>query len=150
MSAAAELGAVASAARRFGTEYLRAASKLVEDEIIKQLNADTGGNGALSNAPKLKAASTRVRITSDAAYIRNAGSKVIWAWLEEGTGAHTIRRKRRAGRGRRGRALRTPYGPRASVSVRGMTAKNTWTKGSEAGVELAEREAVVQFEKGLG
>jgi len=143
----AEYRAIARKVEEFGAYWCRHSGDLVAQQITNQLRADTGGDGRLSNA-RLGPADVRVKATAKAAYIKNSGSKVVWAWLEEGTGTHTISPKGR-GRGRR-RALRTPYGPRARVTVSGMKPKQTWTKGNERGMAAAERDATYQFGRMLG
>lgn len=56
-----------------------------------------------------------------------------WPLIEGPTKAHTIRPRRR--RGRRA-AVSTPYGPRASVHVRGTRGKRPWAKGVTAGITV--------------
>lgn len=141
MSAAAELRAAAESVRRFGGEWVRDASGLIAESIDAQLRADTG-DGRLSNAHGYGAVDVQVTVTGDSATVRNAGDKVVWGWLEDGTNAHVVRA--------RGRALRTPVGPRRSARVSGMAAKQTWTKGNDRGLDAAERAALELFNRTMG
>jgi len=133
---------VADAARRFPRDWTRDGSRLVSEAITLQSKADTGGDGRLSNARGYGAVTVDVRLDESQASITNGGDKTIWAWLEDGTGRHRVRARRQGG------TLRTPYGPRQSVVVEGMKAKQTWTKGNEKGLDAAERDALARFERG--
>lgn len=57
----------------------------------------------------------------------------VWAILEGGTSGHTQRAPQ-------GRPLRTPNGPRQSVTVSGVAARHTFTESCAEGLAKAGRE----------
>ena len=77
-----------------------------------------------------------VRASSGSADVEARGG--VWTWLEDGTRAHETR-------ARAGGVLRTPYGPRPVVRVRGVRARRTWTRAVAASMPQAEREAEQAF-----
>jgi hypothetical protein len=77
------------------------------------------------------------------ALVAAAGSAGLWAILEHGTSAHTIR-------ARNVRALTTPFGPRRMVQVSGVSARQTWSKGAASALVQAERDAAEAFAEEVG
>lgn len=132
----ANIARFAADVRTFANDCPGETIELVERAIDAQLRADTGGDGALSNARKLGRATVETTRGRGDAEASAAGARVIWSWLERGTSAHVVEAK---GRGRSA-VLATPYGPRKRVKVSGMRAKRTWSRGADEGMRNAERD----------
>ena len=77
------------------------------------------------------------------AQVGAAGSHGVWTWLEHGTRPHVVQAAT-------GRALRTPYGPRARVQVSGMAAKRTWTSNVGRAVDAAADDARARLARMVG
>ena len=119
--------------QRFGREAPRDAIRVVDDAVRQQLQRDTGGDGGFSHGRELGRAQTRVTSSPGEAVVEAAGSMRVWGILQRGTSGHEVHAAR-------GRFLRTPYGPRRSVRVSGVSARETFTSGAQAGLEDAARE----------
>ena len=119
--------------QRFEREAPRDAIAEVEDAVAQQLRRDTGGDGGFSHGRNLGRASLRVTARPGEAELEAAGSLRVWGILQGGTSGHETR-------ARKGRLLRTPYGPRPAVRVSGVKARETFTKAAQAGLKDAQRE----------
>jgi hypothetical protein len=133
MSGAADIRGWARDISRFGVVAPGEAIDVVDEAITDQLRRDTGGDGAFSRGRKLGKATTRVTARPGEAQVSASGSTAVWSILEDGTTAHTVTAKR-------GKVLRTPYGPRSRVQVGGVPPRHTFTRGAEAGLDAAEAE----------
>lgn len=124
---------VADDVRRFDRDAPGEAIDVVDEEITRQLRADTGGDGGLSHGRNLGRATTTVTKGDGEAEVVAAGSMRVWGIIEGGTRAHTVD----AGVGR---VLATPYGPRRRVRVGGARGRRTFTESCARGMDLAARE----------
>jgi hypothetical protein len=124
---------VAEDVRRFVRVAPGDAIDVVDEEVTRQLHADTGGDGALSHGRDLGRADTRTTKGDSKAEIWAAGSMRVWGIIEGGTSAHTID----AGPGH---ALKLPGGFRRRVRVNGVRARHTFTESCARGMDLAARE----------
>lgn len=129
-SGAAQVRSWAKGLKKFAGTWPEDAGQVLADTVEVRLHRDTGGDGAFSGGPSLGRAEVQVQAGDGFADVLGAGSPIIWRILEGGTGRR---------RPRRSRALRTPWGPRASV--RGVGAKNTWTLGLAEGMVKVQAEA---------
>ena len=136
MSATSALEALARDAARFADDWPRTGARLIEDEAKAQLYRDTG-DGRFSRS-RMGAGQVVVRASSGSADVVARGG--VWTWLEEGTRAHETR-------ARAGGVLRTPYGPRPVVRVRGVRARRTWTRAVASSMPRAERDAQARFDR---
>ena len=136
MSASSALDQLAREAARFADDWPRHGARLIEDEAKAQLYRDTG-DGRFSRS-RMGRGQVNVRASKGSADVEARGG--VWTWLEEGTRAHETR-------ARAGGVLRTPYGPRPAVRVRGVHARRTWTRAVTVAVPQAERLADTQFSK---
>jgi hypothetical protein len=133
MSAAPVIRGWARDITRFGVVAPGEVIDVVDEAIVDQLRRDTGGDGAFSLGRKLGKATTRVTARPGEAVVAASGSRSVWGILEGGSTAHTVKAKR-------GKLLRTPYGPRPSVRVSGVPARHTFQRGAETGLDKAEAE----------
>lgn len=124
---------VAADVRRFDRDAPGDAIDVVDDEITRQLRADTGGDGSLSHGRGLGTASTTVTKGKGEAEVAASGSMRVWGIVERGTSAHTVD----AGPGR---AVRTPYGPRRRVHVGGAAGRDTFSASCGRGMDRAAKE----------
>jgi hypothetical protein len=138
VAAAAALGRLARDVARFADDWPRQGAEVAAGVLRSQLAAD--GGGTFSKAPGMSA---RVEVRPGAGSAEVVGVGGGWTWLQNGTRAHSV-----AARG--GGFLRTPYGPRRTVHVEGMAAKNTWTNGAGRAVDAARRDAVSSFARVVG
>lgn len=122
---------VAADVRQFADRAPGEAIALVDDAITAQLRADTG-DGSFSHGPDLGRATTRTTKRQGEAEVQADGSRRVWGILEGGTSGHTVTASA-------GRVLRTPFGPRRSVTVSGVAARETFTKSCAKGMEEAAR-----------
>ena len=134
MSATSALEALARDAKRFADDWPRDGARVVEDEARRQLYRDTG-DGRFSRS-RMGRGQVVVRASSGSADVQARGG--VWTWLEDGTRAHETR-------ARAGKVLRTPYGPRPAVRVRGMSARHTWTRAVTASMPQVSRDADQAF-----
>ena len=134
MSATDALSQLARDAARFADDWPRTGARLIETEATRQLLRDTG-DGRFSRS-RMGRAQVAVRAGSGSADVTARGG--VWTWLEDGTRAHETR-------ARAGGVLRTPYGPRPVVRVRGVRARRTWTRAVAASLPKAERDAEQAF-----
>lgn len=128
--------------RAFAGEAPRRSADAAAEVVERVLASDSGGDGALRNAPWGAATVSVEDWGREEAAVMASGSMGVWTVLEAGTRGHRI--------WARGRALITPYGPRRFVDVEGMSAKGTWTKGKAGGLAVAEREADAAFDGKFG
>ena len=130
MTVAARLHRAASICRQVAQELPGEAAEAARPELESVLRSDTGGDGRLSN---LSGGSATVQVSGGAgrADVEAGGNRGAWRILESGTRAHEIRA--------RGKALRTPYGPRRVVNVSGARAKRTWSRGEVPAKAAARR-----------
>jgi len=119
--------------QRFTRDAPRQAIRVVDDAVTQQLRRDTGGDGGFSHGRNLGRATTRVTSSAGEAEVAASGSLRVWGILQGGTSGHEVRP---GGRG----LLRTPYGPRPFVRVSGVSARETFTRGAQTGLEGAARE----------
>ena len=126
----------ARAVRGFGRDWPAAGAHAGAERVAQLVARDTGGDGRFTNM-RGGAATVEVAARPSEAEIRAAGNPGLWAILEHGTKAHTIRPRRRSS----ATVLSTPYGPRPFVRVSGVRARRTWTKGVRAGLVEARRSA---------
>lgn len=122
----------------FARDWPADGARVLAREVADRLARDTGGDGRLSHGRRLGAATVDVDTGAGRADVSSGGSSAVWSILEHGTRAHVTR-------ARPGRVLATPYGPRRSVSVRGTPPAHTWTRGSERGMDAAERAAAAAW-----
>lgn len=105
----------------------------VTSSVRDVTRADSGGDMRLSGVGRRGA---RVGARYDVKGTRNPVALVRATGpmhlLERGARPHEIR-------GRRGRLMRTPYGPRRSVQHPGAPAKHTWSRGVDASVPAVPR-----------
>jgi len=120
---------VADDVRRFERDAPGEAIDVVDDEITRQLRADTG-DGSLSHGRNLGTATTTTTSGPGEAEVIASGSMRVWGIIEGGTSAHTMVAAR-------GRVFRTPYGPRPRVHVGGAAGKRTVTEACARGLERA-------------
>lgn len=139
MSGSDEIRAWVLDVKRFSEESPRRGAEAAAEVVERFLFDDTGGDGAFSNAPWGAATVTVEDWGREEAVVMATGSMGIWAILENGTKGHKIYA--------RGRALSTPYGPRRFVEVKGARAKETWSRGSVAGLVAAEQEIEATFDE---
>ena len=140
MSGSATVHEWAESVRRFGEEWPARGARVAADVVERYAQADTGGDGSLSNYRGGGIGATVEGGSGEAAAVA-AGSMGLWSMLEYGTSAHVIKP--------RGRFLLTPAGPRRMVQVSGMAARGTWSKGAAAGLMEAERDADAAFEEAM-
>lgn len=133
MSGAADIRGWGRDIQRFEREEPRSAIRVVDDAVRQQLQRDTGGDGGFSHGRNLGRATTRVTSRAGEAEVAAAGSLRVWGILQGGTSGHETRASR-------GRLLRTPYGPRPSVRVSGVRARETFTTGAQEGLDDARQE----------
>lgn len=124
--AAASFRQTANAARRLPADWVRASANLTARATRATLNADTGGDGALSRfrggGPKARVKLTaRYGVTLSEATVEAAGAGAIWSWLEDGTGGHRVA-------ARNAEALATPSGVFEEVHVSGRRPLRTWRR----------------------
>lgn len=119
--------------RRFTRVAPGDAIDVVDEEVTRQLHADTGGDGALSHGRDLGRADTTVTKSEAEAEIAASGSMRVWGIIEGGTSAHVID----AGPGH---VLRLPFGVRRRVHVGGARARRTFTESCARGMERAARQ----------
>ena len=129
---------LAARAERMADEWPRDAGELTQRTIDQQLKAATGGDGGFSRGRSLGRATVTVKPRAGGATVTASGSGAVWKIVEHGTGAHTVKAK---GRG----YLRTPYGPRRQVTVGGVRARHTWTKGVAAAIPQVRADAARTF-----
>lgn len=149
MTAADGLRATAAAARRYPADWVKASTAKLARATRATLNADTGGDGALSNfrggGPKARVkVTTRYGSTLSEATIEAAGTGAIWSWLEDGTGGHRIRAREPGGE------LATPAGPRPSVKVRGRRPLHTWRRAVAPVLPAVSADAERRWRKVVG
>lgn len=137
-SAAASIRGYASDLRQFADDEPRQGAEMLADAIEARLRADTGGDGGFSHGREMGRATVDVRASAGTADVIGAGSRAVWAILEHGTASHDVH-------ARRGGVLSTPHGPRRSVHVSGVAARQTWTKANEATIPLVQRETERRF-----
>ena len=138
MTAAAALDRLARDVARFADDWPRQGAEVAAGVLRGQLAAD--GGGSFSKAPGMSA---RVEVRPGSGSAEAVGVGGGWTWLQDGTRSHTVNAKA-------GGFLRTPYGPRRTVNVSGMAAKNTWGKGAGKAVAAAARDATAAFSKAVG
>jgi hypothetical protein len=119
--------------QRFADDWPADGIEVVDQAITDRLRADTG-DGGLSHGRGMGRATTRVTKRAGEAEVAADGSMRVWGIIEGGTSAHTVTAKR-------GKMLRTPYGPRRSVHVSGIPARHTFTEGADTGLDAAARDA---------
>jgi hypothetical protein len=124
---------VADDVRRFDRDAPGDAIDVVDDEITRQLRADTGGDGGLSRGRSLGRATTQVTKGKGEAEVVAAGSMRVWGIIEGGTSAHTMTAPQ-------GHPLRTPYGPRYRARIGGSAARHTFTESCRRGLDRAADE----------
>lgn len=117
---------------------MRAGAAVMNEHIIKRLQADTGGDQKLSGAKKGSKLGTTTRISPGtriasaliAASPRKGAAQ--WSWLQKGTQAHDVGR-RRDGKG--GLHMRVNGGDfkTGAFRVSGSPAKRTFTEGADEG-----------------
>lgn len=140
MSGAATVRGWARDIKSFADDWPRHGAVALQHELDAALRADTGGDGALSHARDLGAASVEIDASPGEADVNGAGAMAVWVMLEHGTRAHKVAAPK-------GRTLNTPYGPRPFVHVSGMRAKRTWTRGLDRGMPAVERDAEQAWSK---
>ncbi len=139
MSGADTVAGWAESLRIFGNEWPPEGADACAEYINRQVILDTGGDSRLSNHRggeidiEVEGAGTEWTIVP-------AGNVSALSILESGTSDHAIYSRRGPGR-----AVMTPDGPRRMVEVSGVSARNTWTKGAEAGIKEAEKVAEQMF-----
>lgn len=121
MSLGSPLNKLADGAKRFADDWPRLGAQLIAQSVQKQLHTAPGGG----NIRGIGSATVTVDSSPGSADVSAAGSRRVWSWIEDGTSAHRIAARST----RRTDALRTPYGPRRRVKVRGMRAGHTWSTG---------------------
>jgi len=124
--------------QRFADDWPAAGAEVVDETITARLRADTGGDGGLSHGRGLGRATTRITKRRGEAEVSADGSMRVWGILEGGTSTHTVK-------ARGGGFLRTPYGPRRTVTVSGVPARRTFTEAAETGLQAAARDAEAQW-----
>ena len=134
MSGADVVRGWASDVRRFADDWPRQGGAVLARAVVDQLNADTG-DGRLSHDRRGGVANVEVTAGRASADVTGAGSIGTWVILESGTRAHPV-----TGKGTTG-VVRTPYGPRRTVTVRGARARQTWTRGVDRGMDAVEADA---------
>lgn len=122
MSLGDPLRKLARDASALHSEWPLAGARIIEEEASRQAASATGGDGRLSGWKSAGTADVRVTGGNGEATVTANGA--LWKILEEGTRAHDVA----ARSDRPTDALRTPYGPRRRVHVRGRRAMNTWTR----------------------
>lgn len=138
-SAGDSLRRLAIRAERMTQQWPNAAAALVERAVTAELRSATGGDGALSHDKGGGRATVMTRRRGQgAATVEAAGSIGTWAILQRGTRPHTVN-------ARRGKVLRTPYGPRRTVRVSGVRGRRTWTQGVDDGLPQARASARAAF-----
>jgi hypothetical protein len=130
---AADIARWARDVEAFAREQPAELAEVIDERVTEQLRRDTGGDGALSNGRALGRATTRIDARVGEAEVRADGSIGLWRLLESGSKPHEIAAPR-------GRLLRTPYGPRRSVHVRGVRGRRTFSTGAQRGLTDASRE----------
>ena len=146
-----QLGNLAAQLRDAPAELLEACGKAAAVEIERIAAVDTGGDGELSGAPW---GGTNVKVTvspggREGVWLGTVapatqGDWAIYNWLENGTAPHKIG-ERGVGRGKKRKIIRQRLrigenwvtGP---VTVY-MPAKETWSRGVDAGIKAAMRVA---------
>lgn len=122
MSAGDPLRKIARDASRFEAEWPLAGARIIAAEASRQAASATGGDGRLSRWKSIGAATVDVSGGNGQATVTGQGG--LWSVLENGTTAHEAAAASASPRD----ALRTPYGPRRRVRVKGVPGKNTWTR----------------------
>lgn len=135
MSLGAPLGRLARDADRFVTDWPHEGAVIVERAVTAELRSAPGGG----NVPGVGRATIEVQSSAGSADVSAAGSMRVWAWSENGTRAHAVE-------ARRGRLLRTPYGPRQRVRVSGWRASHAWSNGVERAEPAVMRDAMARLE----
>lgn len=133
MSGAATIRGWGRDIQQFERDAPRDAIRVVDQAVRDQLQRDTGGDGGFSHGRDLGRATTRVTSSAGEAEVEASGSMRVWGILQGGTRGHEVRAAK-------GKFLRTPQGPRRSVRVSGVSARETFTTAAQAGLEDAARE----------
>ena len=141
MSGSATVQGWADSVRSFADGWPSRGAAVAASRIERQLFADTGGDGRLSNY-KGGAAAVAIETGTREASVVGAGSRGLWSMLEHGTTAHTVLPRKRF--------LITPQGPRRMVQVSGTNARRTWTRGVANAMPDVERDAVAAFHEVVG
>lgn len=105
-------------------EVLTTIGVQAKKDVDVELKKATGGDGRLSNWPKITFASG-FEFIDDREIELKPRPDGPWQVIERGAGPHVIRAKRT-------RALRTPHGPYAKVRLRHGRALKVWTKAVAA------------------
>lgn len=145
MSASAHLREVSARVRSLPEQTVRVGADAFNEAITLRLQRDTGGDMKLSGAGgrrgRSKKLATKTRISGggriESATITAKGAQ--WSWLEKGTDAHVVGR-RRDGKG--GLHMNTGRGWKTGPwRVSGSPAKHTFSKGVDDG-RAAARDAM--------
>ena len=142
MAAGASLRQLAARVERMADTWPREASQIVQRDAERQLRAATG-DGSLSGGRDLGRATVTVKASAGRASVAQSGSARVWAIVEGGTKPHTVK-------ARRGKLLRTPYGPRPSVTVAGTPAKRPWSRAVTSAMPQVEASARRAFTDVVG
>ena len=142
MSAGDALDRLARDAARFADEWPRDGADLIAERMVSALRADTGGDGRFSHVPdgcRRRRRHRRVRL-------RRRGRCRLQGCGRGWNTEPAVTSSRRPP----GKALRTPYGPRARVKVSGMAAKRTWTSNVGRAVDAAADDARARLAESSG
>lgn len=124
---------------RFADDALDDSATILARAVEAELRADTG-DGMLSHGRHLGRATVEIDASAGEAEVAAAGSMAVWAIIQRGTTAHTVRAAP-------GKALSTPHGPRVEVHVSGAPARRTWTRGNERGLPEVQSDLERRFSR---